>query len=430
MVDTVYYACRATIVHEKITNNGLFQLGDEISSVMVMMSDPQHLGGIGRGRGRGRGWAADRWGSERPRTSEEQQEIWDESLNAPPFAFPCGTHSATMDGLREKGRACPGMGPFNGGQYNEADGSLSDQSKGGAQTPGGAEAIPSRDHSLSIACIADIDQEAVCMVDVHWIAARQFRNETWGNSDSEFFTNAMPDPDSAIGHWISYDKGKYWYTNWPEKVREFEKDYQEQRQKNIDIRGLVGGTYLNWSADMEQCCLNALALLDISQRQNRGNQLPETDPMNRFPIHLAGFKIEPYLEISEIVEEWWDKSHLFRSVENRFYVQFLHDLSPRLMHLVGWLTPRHKNGEKFSLWHEIGWEIIRYVDSLTHDWFYSAFQLRANFAAWFPDNLEPLPGNDIPMMQCEHTCSDYRANPLPWFSIQGGKHRKQSDEAA
>ncbi len=182
---------------------------------------------------------------------------------------------------------------------------------------------------------------------------------------------------------------------------------------------------------MAQCCLNALASLDISQWQ--GNQLPETNPLNRFPILLAGFEIEPYLEISEIMEEWRDKSHLFRPVENRFYTQFLHDLSPRLMRLVCWLTPRkikNRQQEGFSLWQEIGQEIICYVDSLSADWFCSAFNLCANFAAWFPDNLEPSPGNDIPMTQCECTCSDYRANPPPWFSIQGGQHRKQSDKVA
>ncbi len=97
MESTVYYACRATVLHESITNDGLFQFGDGISFVMAMMSDPQHLGRIGRGAGRGRGRAADRSGLERPGTSEEQQEIQDESLDAPPFAFPCGAHSATMD---------------------------------------------------------------------------------------------------------------------------------------------------------------------------------------------------------------------------------------------------------------------------------------------------------------------------------------------
>ncbi len=177
----------------------------------------------------------------------------------------------------------------------------------------------------------------------------------------------------------------------------------------------------------------ALALLDIIMWQNKGSLLPETNPLNRFPLLLSGFEIEPYLEISEIMEEWHDKSHLFRLVENRFYLQFLHDLSPRLMRLVCRLTPeriKNRQQEGFSLWHEIGREIIRYVDALSADWFYGASGLHENFAAWFPDNLEPSPGKDILMTQCEHTASDYRACPPPWFSIQGGKRRKQVDEAA
>ncbi|MCP4605379.1 MAG: hypothetical protein GY847_33475, partial [Proteobacteria bacterium] len=137
--------------------------------------------------------------------------------------------------------------------------------------------------------------------------------------------------------------------------------------------------------------------------------------------------------IIEMVEEWRDKSDLFRPVESRFYAQFLSELSPRLMRLVGRLTPeaiknRHQLG--FSLCHEIGREIICYVDSLNFDWFYGASGLRANFAAWFPHNLEPSPVYDIPMMQCECTTSDYRASPPPWFSIQGSKIQKRADEAA
>ncbi len=207
-------------------------------------------------------------------------------------------------------------------------------------------------------------------------------------------------------------------------VTELEKAYQEQRNQNTDIRGLVGGTYLNWSTDMAQRCLNALASLDITQWQNKGSQLPETDPLNRFPLLLTGFEIEPFLEIIEIMEEWRDKSHLFRPVESHFYIQFMHDLSPRLIRLVGRLTPqriKNRHQEGFSLWHEISQEIIHYVDLLSADWFCGAFDLRANFAAWFPDNLEPSLGNDIPMTQCEHTASDYRTCPLPWFSIQSRK---------
>ncbi len=125
-------------------------------------------------------------------------------------------------------------------------------------------------------------------------------------------------------------QSKRWYTNWLEKVREFEELYKEQHKQDTDIRGLIRGTYLNWSTDMVQRCLNTLALLDISQWQNRGNQLPETDPLNRFPILLARFKIDPYLEISEIMEEWRDKSHLFRPVENHFYTQFYSYTQPQI----------------------------------------------------------------------------------------------------
>ncbi len=94
------------------------------------------------------------------------------------------------------------------------------------------------------------------------------------------------------------------------------------------------------------------------------------------------------------------------------------------MHLVCRLTPakiKNRQQEGFSLWHEIGCEIIRYVDAISADWFGGASGLRENFAAWFPDNLEPSPGNNILMTQCECTTSEYRASPLPWFSIQGGK---------
>ncbi|MCP4605215.1 MAG: hypothetical protein GY847_32645, partial [Proteobacteria bacterium] len=167
--------------------------------------------------------------------------------------------------------------------------------------------------------------------------------------------------------------------------------------------------------------------------KNKGSQLPETDPLNRFPTLLAGFEIEPYLTIIELVEDWRAKSDLFRPVESPFYRQFLNELSPRLMHLVCRLTPaaiknRHQLG--FSLGHEIGREIIRYVDSLSFDWFCGASGLRANFAAWFPRNLEASPIYDVPMTQCERTTSDYRASPPPWFSIQGSKIRKRVDEAA
>ncbi|MCP4606548.1 MAG: hypothetical protein GY847_39580, partial [Proteobacteria bacterium] len=48
----VYYACRATIVHETSANDGLFQLGDAKSLVAATMR--QNLGGIGQGRGRSR----------------------------------------------------------------------------------------------------------------------------------------------------------------------------------------------------------------------------------------------------------------------------------------------------------------------------------------------------------------------------------------
>ncbi len=111
-------------------------------------------------------------------------------------------------------------------------------------------------------------------------------------------------------------------------VTEFEKTYQEQSNQKTDIRELVGGTYLNWSADMAQRCLNMLASLDITQWQNKGSQLPETDLLNQYPLLLAGFEIEPHLEISEIMEEWRNKSNLFRPVESGFYIQFMHDLSP------------------------------------------------------------------------------------------------------
>ncbi len=343
-------------MHENITNDGLFQLlGDGKS--LDTMTMRCNLGGIGQGRGQS--WrVVNNYGFDWPGVAqEEQQEIRDELQDAPAFAFPHGAVSA-MDGAFAMGRARPGSGSFDGGRDKDADRFLSDQSKDDAQAAGSAQ--PSlQDTSPFVMCLGDIDQSAYRMVDVQWIAARQYRGDTWGRSDGDYLVNATPDPDSCIGQWISYDRGEQCYANWPEMVKQLEQNLDHQRKNGTDVRGLVGGTYLHWSDDfdMQQRCLNALASLDISMWQNKGSQLPETDLLNQFLILLTGFEIEPYLEINEIIKEWQDKSHLFRPVETHFYMQFLHDLSPRLMRLVSRLTPtriidRQQLG--FSLWHEIG----------------------------------------------------------------------------
>ncbi|MCP4541206.1 MAG: hypothetical protein GY832_29080, partial [Chloroflexi bacterium] len=170
---------------------------------------------------------------------------------------------------------------------------------------------PLLDTSQFIICLEESDQSSHCMVDALWIAARRYQGDTLGRSDGEYFVNARPDPDSSIGQWISYDRGELQYTNWPEMVKELDRALEQQRRDGTDVRGLVGGTYLNWSPtdrNMQQRCLNALASLDISMWKNKGNQLPETDPLNRFPPLLTGFEIEPYLSIIEMVEDWRDKS--------------------------------------------------------------------------------------------------------------------------
>ncbi len=204
----------------------------------------------------------DNFGVDRPSAaSEEQTEIHDNSQDAPPFVFPHGATSAT-DGAGAQSQASPGSGSLDGVHDKETHWFVSEQSKGDAQETGNAQAMQGT--SPFITCIGDIDQSAHCMVDVLWIAARRFRGDTWGWSDSNFFVNATPDPDSTIGQWISYDRGEKRYTNWLEMVNEFEETYQEQRRQNTDIHGHVGGTYLNWSVDMAQRCLNVLASLDIT----------------------------------------------------------------------------------------------------------------------------------------------------------------------
>ncbi|MCP4606547.1 MAG: hypothetical protein GY847_39575, partial [Proteobacteria bacterium] len=163
----------------------------------------------------------DDYGVDRPgAVQEEQQEICDESQDAPPFAFPRGAVSAT-DGAHASGRASPGSGSLDGGRDKEASGFLSDQPKGDAQETGSAQPTPEVT-SPFVACIANIDQAAHRMVDVHWIAARRYRGDTWGRSDGDYFVSATPDPDSSIGQWISYDRGEQRYTNWSEMVKEME----------------------------------------------------------------------------------------------------------------------------------------------------------------------------------------------------------------
>ncbi len=110
---TVYYACRATVVHENITNGGLFQLGDGHSLVTATMSHLQNLGRVGRGRGQGLRMV-DEFSADRPSAAnEEQPEIWDDSQDVPPFTFPCGAVSA-MDSVHAQSQASPGLGSLDG----------------------------------------------------------------------------------------------------------------------------------------------------------------------------------------------------------------------------------------------------------------------------------------------------------------------------
>ncbi len=205
--NTVYYACRATVMYENITNVGLFQLGDRHSLVTATMSNHRSLGRIGRGRGQGL-QVVDDFGVDRPgAANEEQPEIRDDSQDVSPFAFPRGVISA-MDGACAQSRASPGSGSLDGGQDKEAYWFLSGQSNGDAQTTGNAQATPMQDTSPFITCIADIDQEAHRMVDVLWIAAQRYRCNSWGRSDGDYFVNTTPDPSSTISQWISYARGE------------------------------------------------------------------------------------------------------------------------------------------------------------------------------------------------------------------------------
>ncbi|MCP4601195.1 MAG: hypothetical protein GY847_11840, partial [Proteobacteria bacterium] len=164
---TIYYACRATIVHDNITNEGLFQLlGDGISLDTTMMRC--NLGRVSRGRGQ-RLRLVDNYGFDRPgAVQEEQQEIRDETQDAPPFSFPRGAVSATS-GAFPTGGARPGSGSFNGGRDKDADRFLSDQSRDDAQAAGSAQPSPP-DTSHHVTCLEYIDQSAHRMVDVQWIA--------------------------------------------------------------------------------------------------------------------------------------------------------------------------------------------------------------------------------------------------------------------
>ncbi len=164
----------------------------------------------------------DEFGADRPgAASEEQPEVRDDSQDAPPFTFPHGTVSGT-DGAHVQSRASPWLGSLNGVRDKEANWFLSGQSKGDAQATRSAQAIPMQDTSPFIMCIANINQEAHRMVDVLWIAAQRYRGNTWGRSDDDYFVNATPDPDSAIGQWIPYDWGERRYTYWLEMVTEFD----------------------------------------------------------------------------------------------------------------------------------------------------------------------------------------------------------------
>ncbi len=72
------------------------------------------------------------------------------------------------------------------------------------------------------------------------------------------------------------------------------------RQNQDGIRGLVGGTLVDWNEAMQECCFRALEALTVEQWTCHGSSCINSN----VPPPLYGYEYLVYAQIAEILENW------------------------------------------------------------------------------------------------------------------------------
>ncbi len=100
------------------------------------------------------------------------------------------------------------------------------------------------------------------------------------------------------------------------------------------------------------------------------------------PAELDCFEYKNFLHAAEQLQLLRTKSDMLDAIPDGHYVQFLNDISYRLMQRVCSLESLFVSTEPVHMYQQIGVVILNYLKDLCSDWFGSADQLKQAFQKW------------------------------------------------
>ncbi len=111
---------------------------------------------------------------------------------------------------------------------------LPGSSTGSALASGGAEESSMHHHFTMPPGLCIVARDAVTSRLCFWVAGRRYKGME-GENDTEFFCSATVDPTSNVGAWFDLNTAQLRFTNWHEKMTQFEDNLGDQRLANMEI---------------------------------------------------------------------------------------------------------------------------------------------------------------------------------------------------